>query len=123
MDQRDEDKRRAVTQEPRASRREMLRFMGGTAGAVGLSPLLSLGSCSDDRGEDDRPNIIVIMSDDLGYGDLGCYGASDIKTPRIDAMARDGVRFTDFYAAPMCTAARIGLMTGSGTRASRFSSR
>ncbi|MGH8248384.1 MAG: sulfatase-like hydrolase/transferase, partial [Gammaproteobacteria bacterium] len=59
------------------------------------------------------PNIIVIMADDLGYGDLGCYGHPSIRTPNLDRMAAEGMRFTDFYSsAPVCTPSRAGLMTG-----------
>lgn len=59
------------------------------------------------------PNIIFIMADDLGYGDLSCYGSSDIRTPHIDGLAKDGIRFTDFYAtSPICTPARASLLTG-----------
>ena len=59
------------------------------------------------------PNIIVILADDLGYGDLGCYGSSVHDTPRLDAMADEGVRFTDFYSAsPVCSPSRAALMTG-----------
>jgi len=60
-----------------------------------------------------RPNIVFILADDLGYSDLGCYGATDIKTPHIDRLARQGVRLTDFYAnGPVCTPTRCALMTG-----------
>jgi len=60
-----------------------------------------------------RPNVIVILVDDQGYYDLGCYGATEVKTPRIDALARQGVRFTDYYAAaPICSPSRAGLLTG-----------
>jgi len=60
-----------------------------------------------------RPNIVLIVADDLGYGDLGSYGAPDIRTPNLDRLAREGVRFTDFYAnAPVCTPTRAGLMSG-----------
>jgi arylsulfatase A-like enzyme len=58
-------------------------------------------------------NIVLIVADDLGYGDLECYGATDIKTPNIDRLAADGVRFTDFYAnGPECTPTRAALLTG-----------
>jgi arylsulfatase A-like enzyme len=60
-----------------------------------------------------RPNVVLIITDDLGYGDLGSYGAPDIRTPHIDSLARDGVRLTDFYAnGSTCTPTRAGLITG-----------
>ncbi|MCH2388865.1 MAG: sulfatase-like hydrolase/transferase, partial [Opitutales bacterium] len=60
-----------------------------------------------------RPNIVFIFIDDQGYYDLSCYGASEINTPRIDAMAKEGIRFTDYYAAaPICSPSRAGLLTG-----------
>jgi arylsulfatase A len=59
------------------------------------------------------PNIVFIVADDLGYGDLGCYGGRVIGTPHIDRLAAEGVRFTDFYAcAAVCAPARAGLLTG-----------
>lgn len=59
------------------------------------------------------PNIVFILADDFGYGDLGCMGCKDISTPHIDSLARDGVKFTDFYAnAPVCTPTRVGFITG-----------
>ena len=61
----------------------------------------------------ERPNVILIVADDLGYGELGSYGGTDIPTPRIDSLARDGVRFTNGYVtAPFCAASRAALMTG-----------
>ncbi len=61
----------------------------------------------------ERPNIVIIMADDLGYGDLGCYGHPTIRTPNLDRMAAEGLRFTDFYAgANLCTPSRAALLTG-----------
>jgi arylsulfatase A-like enzyme len=60
-----------------------------------------------------RPNVVLIFADDLGYGDLGSYGARDLATPHLDRLAREGVRFTDFYAvANTCSPSRAALMTG-----------
>ena len=60
-----------------------------------------------------KPNIVLLVADDLGWGDLGSYGCPDIRTPRIDALGRSGVRFTRFYAnAPECSPTRSALMTG-----------
>lgn len=59
-----------------------------------------------------RPNFIVVFVDDLGYGDLGCYGAVNIETPNLDAMSQQGVRFTSFYAHTVCGPSRAALMTG-----------
>ena len=59
------------------------------------------------------PNIVIIYADDMGYGDVGCYGAEDIKTPNIDQIAQNGVKFTEFYSiSPVCSPSRYGLMTG-----------
>ena len=60
-----------------------------------------------------RPNFIVIVADDLGIGDLGCYGAADAKTPHLDRLAADGIRFTDWHAnSPVCSPSRASLLTG-----------
>jgi arylsulfatase A-like enzyme len=62
---------------------------------------------------DKRPNIIVILADDLGYGSLGCYGSTEIKTPNIDRLAASGVRFTDFHSnGTVCSPTRAALLTG-----------
>eukprot|EP00903_Cladosiphon_okamuranus_P003953 g3951.t1 len=64
-------------------------------------------------GQDEKPNVVLIFADDLGYGDLGCYGATKIKTPNIDKLAREGKRFTDAHSASsVCTPSRYALLTG-----------
>ena len=61
----------------------------------------------------DRPNIVLILADDLGYGDLGCYGHPVAETPHIDRLARQGVRFTQHYSnGPECSPTRTALLTG-----------
>lgn len=65
------------------------------------------------KGDSQRPNVVLIITDDVGYGDLGSYGAPDVRTPNIDRLARDGVRLTDFYAnGATCTPTRAGLISG-----------
>ena len=64
----------------------------------------------------DKPNVILVLADDLGYGDLGCYGGKVIPTPNIDRLAREGLRFTDAYAgSTVCAPSRCSLMTGLHT--------
>lgn len=63
-------------------------------------------------GDPQRPNVVLIITDDVGYGDFGAYGATDIRTPHVDRLAREGVKLTDFYAAPVCTPTRASLITG-----------
>ena len=61
----------------------------------------------------EKPNIVVIFCDDMGYGDIGCFGAKGWNTPHIDSIAEKGVKFTDFYVAqPVCSASRCALLTG-----------
>jgi len=76
--------------------------------------MLSTSACAADTEENTaRPNIVIILADDMGYGDIGANGATKIKTPHIDAIAGRGVNFTQFYAsANICTPSRAGLMTG-----------
>lgn len=62
--------------------------------------------------EESKPNFIVILTDDLGYGDFACYGASDIKTPNIDRMADEGTKFESFYVSSVCSPTRASLLTG-----------
>ncbi len=88
------------------------QFLARTAGLIALGaigPGCRLGNPRKAR----RPNIVLIMADDLGYGDVGCYGCTDIRTPAIDNLAAEGVKFTTFYSnAPECTPTRTALLTG-----------
>lgn len=70
---------------------------------------LNIASARPDR---KSPNFIIIFTDDQGYQDLGCFGSPDIRTPRIDQMAKEGMRFTQFYAQTVCGPSRAALMTG-----------
>ncbi|MEJ2703800.1 MAG: sulfatase-like hydrolase/transferase, partial [Sedimentisphaerales bacterium] len=91
------------------TRRQFLARTAGLAALSAISPACGLGGSREAR----RPNIVLIMADDLGYGDLGCYGCTDIRTPVADKLATEGVRFTAFYAnAPECTPTRTALLTG-----------
>ena len=70
-------------------------------------------SCLTAAAADPPPNVVLIFADDLGYGDLGCYGATKLKTPNIDKLALEGRRFTDAHSASaVCTPSRYGLLTG-----------
>ena len=60
----------------------------------------------------ERPNVILIMADDVGYECFGCYGSRQYQTPNIDRLAREGMRFTHCYSQPLCTPSRVKLMTG-----------
>ena len=91
-------------------RRTFLHFMGHTGAAAVAGGALS---CA---GKDRQPNIIYILADDLGYGELGCYGQRIIRTPHLDRMAADGMRFTQHYAgSPVCAPSRGVLLTGKHT--------
>src|SRR5207302_1037624 len=85
--------------------RPLMRTQERLAAIVGLLTLL--GPADPARADDkptrppapQRPNVVLILTDDQGYGDLGCYGATDLKTPHVDRLAREGTRFTSFYVA------------------------
>lgn len=97
----------------RISRRTMLETLG-----AGLMGGFALDGCATapSRVPAARPNIVFILADDLGYGDVGCYGQRLIQTPNIDAMAAEGVRFTQCYAgSTVCAPSRCALMTGRHT--------
>lgn len=77
-------------------------------------PAVSLNLGCTQQTKDTKPNVVVILIDDMGYGDLSCYGDTVVKTPNIDALAQRGVRFTNFYVnSPICSPSRVALNTGT----------
>ena len=88
------------------TRRGFLKALGAGAAALAAPSLASAAGAK-------KPNFIIIFADDQGYQDIGCFGSPKIATPNLDRMAKEGMRFTDFYAAaPVCTPSRAALMTG-----------
>ena len=84
---------------------------------IGLVTLAATAGASQDR----RPNVVLIMADDLGYGDLGCYGQREIRTPRIDRLAAEGLRLTHCYSgSTVCAPSRCSLLTGRHTGHARI---
>lgn len=89
------------------------RFFCTTAAAVLLGFLFPISGFNAEDNSRQQPNILVIMVDDLGYGDLSCYGAKDLKTPNIDRLMSEGMRFNEFYAnCCVCSPTRASLLTG-----------
>jgi arylsulfatase A-like enzyme len=83
------------------------------AAATGVLSATACASLPRRAAKSAQPNFVVVFTDDQGYGDLGCFGATRFKTPNIDRMAAEGVRFTDFHSSsPVCTPSRASLMTG-----------
>ena len=95
-------------------RREFIKCIAGVAVAAALPnsgcSMANSGGSSKGSG---RPNIILIMADDLGYGDISCYGSTKISTPNIDTLAGGGMKFTDYHSkCPVCSPTRAALLTG-----------
>ena len=104
-----------IYQQIRAIQRRLREFL------IGMNPfkvvlcvflVTSVVSGASAREPQDKPNVILIMADDVSWEAFGCYGAEDYQTPNIDALAASGVRFTHCYSTPICTPTRIKLMTG-----------
>ena len=97
----------------RTNRREFLKNLGACAASLAIPGCLNAARRPTSKTPRDRPNIIFLMADDMGYGDLGCYGATQIPTPNIDRLAKQGIRFTDAHApSALCTPTRYGVLTG-----------
>lgn len=91
------------------TRREFLKLVGASSATLAIGN--GLDAALNEKGR--RPNILIILADDLGYAELGCQGNKDIPTPNIDSIANNGVRFTNGYVScPVCSPTRAGLMTG-----------
>ena len=89
------------------------QFPGISFLVICLAFLSLLTNVADARPARQHPNFVIIFTDDQGYQDVGVFGSPNIKTPNLDQMAKEGVRFTDFYAAQaVCSASRVALLTG-----------
>ena len=98
----------ALASSSQMRRREFLSLIG----AGGAAALMDTFGAAEETATPRRPNIILIVADDLGYADIGCFGCVDIPTPNIDSLAQNGVRFTDGYVTcPVCSPSRAGFMT------------
>ena len=85
-----------------------MKYLLKTFALTSASALLSMNLA-----QAQKPNIILILTDDMGYGDIGCFGGNFAPTPNLDKMASEGIRFTKYYsAAPICSPSRVGILTG-----------
>jgi len=95
------------------NRRDFLKAIGFCAASLALEGCQSTKRAFMSGGRKNQPNIVIGLCDDLGYGDLSCYGHPHIRTPNLDKLAAEGMRLTDCYAAaPVCSPARAGMLTG-----------
>jgi len=90
------------------TRREFMRLTAGGAATLVLPHLARGGAASSEK----PPNVVLVITDDQGYGDLGCHGNEKIRTPNLDRLANQSVEFTHFYVCPVCSPTRASLMTG-----------
>ena len=94
------------------SRRRFLASMAAGAGAASIGST-ALAATRHPKAPGDKPNVVIVITDDQGYGDLGCFGSKTIKTPHIDRMAEEGCTFTSFMVgSSVCTPSRAALLTG-----------
>ena len=95
------------------TRRTFLKVMGVGAASLAVPGYASLSRQPAGRGGNKKPNIVFILADDLGWHQLGCFGSDFYETPNINRLAKEGMKFTDAYAAcPVCSPTRASIMTG-----------
>lgn len=93
------------------SRRNFLKASAAGIAAMAMPSILTKNAMA--AGSNKKPNIVLIYADDIGYGDLGCYGATSVKTPNVDRLAKEGIKFTSGYASSAtCTPSRYSMLTG-----------
>ena len=97
----------------KCNRRQFLKAAGAGALALAARSLCGIDRAGAAEASRTKPNVVIIFTDDQGYRDVGCFGSPNIKTPNLDRMASEGMRFTDFYsAASICSPSRAALLTG-----------
>jgi arylsulfatase A len=96
----------------RINRRQFIKGVGLGAAVMSMPDCLGAGRQSVSKSLNDKPNIVLIMADDLGYECLGCYGGKSYNTPMLDKLAATGIRFEHYYSQPLCTPSRVKIMTG-----------
>src|SRR5210317_1446886 len=95
------------------TRRDFLKSIGLAAASLAIPGCANGYQRSAGKASADKPNFVIIFADDQGYQDVGCFGSPNIKTPNLDGMAAEGMKFTDFYSAcSVCSPSRAALMTG-----------
>ena len=95
------------------TRRNFLKTIGLTVTSLTVPACMGSHRSRGSKASAEKPNLIIIFTDDQGYQDVGCFGSPNINTPNLDRMAAEGMKFTDFYvAASVCSPSRAALMTG-----------
>lgn len=90
----------------------LLRCLSGLLAVVGGLPVASTFSRAEEAVQSEHPNVVLVLTDDQGYGDLGCHGNPVIKTPNLDRLYKESLRLTDYHVDPTCSPTRAALMTG-----------